>query len=780
MPENTDQKAHILLIEDELAHAELIRRAFESKSAWVTLTVAHSLQEARAHSALVNPDLAIVDLLLPDGNGIEFLTHPGHDFSYPVIIMTSHGDEQVAVEAIKAGALDYVVKSDVSLREMPHIAERALREWRLIIKRQQAEARLRESEERFRQVISSISDHIYMAEMTAEGAFSNRYMSPNSAELTGYAQAQVWGDGDFWTSLIHPDDRETAVAQLHRLAAGQNSEVEYRITHADGHIVWVRDNARVKNEGESRLIYGVISNISERKQIETELKQYREHLEELVIKRTAELKHATEAAQAASRAKSEFLSNMSHELRTPLNGILGYAQLLKRGQNLTNWQKNALDVIQESGAHLLTLINDILDLSKIEASRMELYLSPVHMPNFLQDIVNIIAMRAQQKGIFFQDESNPDLPLGVLADEKRLRQVIINLLDNAVKFTDTGQVTFHVSQVPTPVHLVESNRVALRFQVSDTGVGIAPSQLPRIFRPFEQVGDRRHRTDGTGLGLAISRKLVQMMGGDLHVTSEPGKGSLFWFVIEFTRIMLQDAPDSALQQKIAGYSGPRRRVLVIDDKKHNLLVLGDMLETLGLEAVLAESGEDGLAKARQIVPDMILLDLVMPGMDGYETVGIIRQTPTLKHIPVVAVSASAFDKDKDRSIVAGCNEFLPKPLYIDSLIRVLQTYLHLEWKYEASSPAHQPGQTIADEVTAVTPTAVTYNLPSHPTMSLLLDLALRGDMRGIRQKAAELKDQDDQYASFANTLIQLARLYDEQKILALIKQTMEPSLAPKD
>lgn len=762
------EKSHILLVEDEIAHAELISRAFESKVDMVTLTVAHSLHDARARLGAFKPDLVIVDLLLPDGNGIEFLTHEERDLSYPVIIMTSHGDEQVAVEAIKAGALDYVVKSDVSLLEMPHIAERALREWRLSIKRQQAEARLRESEERFRQVISSISDHIYMTEITTDGVFINRYLSPNSEELTGYSHAQMLGNWDFWLSLIHPDDRANAEAQFLYLKTGQHNEIEYRLIHANGHTLWVRDNARVKDEGESRIIYGVVSDITERKQIEAELKQYREHLEELVVKRTVELKRATEAAQAASRAKSEFLSNMSHELRTPLNGILGYTQILKRDANLTGRQQDALSIIQESGNHLLTLINDILDLSKIEASRMELYLVPVHLLNLLRDIVNGVVMRAQQKGISFRYEPDPDLPTGVLADEKRLRQVLINLLDNAIKFTDTGEVVFQVSVLSSTATPTENGRIHLRFQVSDTGIGITPSQLPRIFRPFEQVGDRRHRAEGTGLGLAISRRLVQMMGGDLHVSSKPGEGSVFWFAANFTPTVLQDLAEFSAARKITGYKGSRRRALVIDDKKHNLLVLGDMLESLGIEAVLAESGEEGLTRAHQVRPDIILLDLVMPGMDGYETVSVIRHSPDLQHIPVIAVSASAFDKDKERSLTAGCNEFLSKPLYEDALVKVLETYLHLEWTYQDIGLVHQTSQPVILEEA----TAVSFAVPPVNDMSILLDLALRGDMRGIRQQATRLKTQHHAYTSFAETLIQLARQYDEQKVLALIKQNM--------
>jgi signal transduction histidine kinase/CheY-like chemotaxis protein len=490
-----------------------------------------------------------------------------------------------------------------------------------------------------------------------------------------------------------------------------------------------------------------------------ELRQHRDHLEQLVLERTQELETAKELAEFASHAKSDFLSSMSHELRTPLNGILGYAQILRRNQGLSTQQAEGLNIIQQSGEHLLTLINDILELSKIEARKMEIYAAAFHLPNFLESIAGIIGMRAQEKDVTFVYEHKNTLPSGVEADEKRLRQILINLLGNAVKFTDDGEVTLRVSVLndtqPTPKQI--------RFEVIDTGVGMTPEQLEKIFLPFEQVGDTDRRAAGTGLGLAISRQLVDLMDSELHVKSELGKGSTFWFDLSLPVVAANIELKSTKTGEIIGYKGPRRKVLVVDDKLPNRLVLCNLLEPLGFEMIEGTNGQEEIEKAREIQPDIILTDLVMHVKTGFEAVQEIRQMPELQRMVIIAVSASVFEKDKEKSLIVGCNAFLPKPVEADKLFALLETHLKLEWVYE------EPRAEEIIEDSAEWP----FVPPPSEELAILFELAMEGDMRGIKKRASHIEQMAPKFIQFARKLQTLAKSFKDQEILALIEQFQE-------
>lgn len=505
-----------------------------------------------------------------------------------------------------------------------------------------------------------------------------------------------------------------------------------------------------------------------------------------------QLKRSKELADMSNRAKSKFLANISHELRTPLNGILGYAQILLRDQTASPSQVNQFQVIQQCGNHLLTLINDVLDIAKIEANRLELTPEIFSLAPFLDSLAEIFRMRAIQKGLSFRYELDSGLPTKVLGDPKRLRQVLMNLLSNAIKFTPKGQIDFRVIAVEggksldtsevdisgasssgssssdsnssdpnhastvqsTPDYVEQSGDTTLhrlRFEVQDTGLGIGSQHLETIFRPFEQVGHQDKRQDGAGLGLAISRQILTLMESALQVDSAPGKGSQFSFEIELNGFETQryDNRSNVLNSPsiITGYEGPPYTILIVDDKWSNRSILVNLLQSIGFMTIEALDGEEGLEKALRQLPDLIITDLVMPKMDGFEFLRRLKQVPQLQDTVAIASSASVFETDQHQSIAAGASAFLPKPIQTSLLFELLETYLPLKWVY-----CHQPR---SPELTLEsTPQSVSL---SQNTLLRLQDFAALGDVDAIFRETEVLKTEYPDASTFLQTLQQLSQ-----------------------
>jgi len=627
-----------------------------------------------------------------------------------------------------------------------------------ITDRKKAENALRRSEKNLSKIYDTIDSVVVKVGLEEEGVYCFIDVNKKFFETTGLNKDQVVGKR---IDEIIPSSSIDMVLSKYNEAVHEKKTVYWEET---SDYPMGRKTADVvvtpsfDKNGNFEYLIGTVHDITERKLVEDELQNYQEHLEELVQQRTSELSEsnillarAKEQAESASRSKSAFLANMSHELRTPLNVILGYAHILQNDPSIYSAHREKIKSIERSGQHLLEQISDLLDVAKIEANKIELIPTSINIKHYLNYIITYFISYAGMEGVDLVCDIDESIDFAVQVDERRLQQIMLNLIGNAIKFTEKGRVRIKL-EICKPDKLNTEKECCLRFSVEDTGIGIAKESLQQIFQPFVQLNQKSHKVEGTGLGLNIAQQLVELMGGELNVESEVNRGSCFWFDLILPVSEESKESDITINVTPVGYHGKRRKILVVDDIKGSREVTRDILTRLGFRVADASKGLDAVIIARDMQPDLILMDLLMPGLNGYESLTTLRNIPECKNIPVVAMSASITEEKS--AMLAGFDYFLPKPAAMEYFITTLGKLLNLQWIYTS-------GRLQAEEVTLLPPPLT--------ELKKLRDLVELGKLKRIVEWADLQLSSDTEYRGFVLHIRDLARGVKDAEIIALLE-----------
>lgn len=625
---------------------------------------------------------------------------------------------------------------------------------REVLERQQAEQRLKESEDRLRRVV----EHMPVMMVAFDAQRKIIAWNRECERVTGYSAAEIIGNTQA-LKWLYPDAtlRKQVIKSLIQ-SQQPVYDLELELTSKDGApkiVAWSNTSGLFPIPGWSLWATGV--DMTERKRAEQAIEK------------------AKQAAEAANQAKSAFLANMSHELRTPLNAILGFSQLITRSQHLEDDHREYLKIIHRSGEHLLTLINQVLDLSKIEAGRMALHETPVNLSRLLADVTDLFRLRAEEKGLTLVFDGDPHVPQYVVADEVKLRQVLINLLSNAIKFTKQGSVILRVTSLSDTS---ETQAATLRFEVADTGPGIAAHEISQIFEAFVQTKTGRETGEGTGLGLPISQKFVQLMGGDLHVHSAVGHGATFTFELRLTIVTPEPLQTVEPARQVIGLEPdqPTYRILIADDNQESRQLLVELLKPLGFELREAVNGRVVLDVWRAWRPHLILMDIRMPEIDGYEATDRIRKAEqhlTLNtasqmpvHTVIIAVTASSFEEERTMILSAGCDEFLRKPFQEAEVFDLLQKQLGIRYRYASVAPdlALDHGRRGAPGDSEVKGSAAT--LPAD-MLAAVEHATITSDIVTLTELIARIRPDSPEIAA---TLSKFANNFEYMKILTWLRK----------
>ena len=652
MINNTDGQKFILVIEDDIALNKLIRKKLKQEG-YETFGV-HSGEDALIWIQENNYDLILVDYLLENTDAKKIIKRLQKRINYPLpfVIMTGNGDERIAVEMMKLGAMDYLIKDASFIELLPSIVKQVLEHIQTKNNLLNSQKELEQSEQRYRLLAESTNDMIDKKNEAAEFI----YVSPVCKTLLGYSEDELLYHSFFM--FVHPDD-EQAVIDYHKnlISDDGKSIIKYRFRNKFGQYIWFETNTKVLRNPDNNKVIELVS-VS------------RDITEQIY---TDNLLKEKEAAELANKAKSEFLANMSHEVRNPMNAIIGMTNTLLK-DNLTPDQKKYINSIKISSSNLMNLINDILDFSKIEAKRIEISNIDFNLKDLVEEIVIMYESQAAEKNLILSYEIKENVHLTLNGDSFKLKQIITNLINNAIKFTDQGEVKIHISQTYS-----SKRAIGIKIKVSDTGIGIKKENFSKLFKLFTQIDSSPSKKyAGTGLGLTIVKRLTELLSGSVDFESEFGEGTTFFIQIPFNKSEKASLSYEDLWQETKQPVGLTKiKILLAEDDGINQLYLKGFLQSLNWEVDTSYNGEQALEKFKKNHYDIILMDGQMPKLDGFETTQIIRKLErdnNLYHTPIIAITGYAVSGDRERFLVAGMDDYITKPINENKLVEVIKKF----------------------------------------------------------------------------------------------------------
>jgi PAS domain S-box-containing protein len=734
----------ILVVDDNEMNLDLLSRHLKKHG--FTVELAEGGLQALTAVAERQFDLVLLDMMMPDLNGYEtlkILKRDARSHDLPVIMLSALDEIDSVVSCLEEGAEDYLAKPFEPALLYARIGS--------CLKRKRSEEALRESKRRLNDIINFLPDPTFVIDNEGKVVEWNRAIE----EMTGVRSADILGKGDYEYSIAFYGERRPVLIDL---VETPKEEMERDYAHlrrvgdaliGQGHVVglaagelWFEGSASVLRDSQGNAVGAIetLRDMTGRKRTEDELAK------------------AKEAAEAANRSKSVFLATMSHEIRTPMNAILGFAQLMQRDSALTPSQREHLNVISRSGEHLLGLINDILEMSKIEAGRITLNSVAFDLHEMLTDIETMFRVRTGAKLLQFIVHRAASVSRRVVADQGKLRQILINLIGNAVKFTQTGTITVLVSATS-----LEDSRLRLAVEVEDTGPGIAANELENLFGRFVQTSTGINTGGGTGLGLAISREYARLMGGDITVKSEVDKGSVFRVEVLVDAVAVLSSEDQGVIRHVLALKPQAEpsRILVVDDKPENRTVMTSLLGSVGFETREACDGAEAVRLYGEWQPHIVLMDMHMPVMDGFEAIRRIRALENGKGAVIFAISASAFDDMRHDVMAAGVQDFIAKPFRMNEVLEKIRQFLQVEYVYD-KDPEHAVTQGRVKEVKELSLKGLPIEL-----LRKMHRATLSGDMDEMEALLKQLAIHD---AEVAGSLSDLSNDFRYEELAMLLSQ----------